>query len=346
MSPRLISIDGATGAGRGQVLRTALALSTVTGQGFEVTRIRAGSLRPGLRPHHLAAVRSAALISNACVGGAFEGSPDLRFEPGPISAGEFRFELEPAGAATLIAQTILGPLATADAPSRLELVGGTHVPASPSFHYLERHWLALVERLGLKARASLARAGFYPKGGGEVAFDVSPWVRPAALRLEERGALVGLRGLSVAGRLKGDVALRQRDAAASLLWERRRLEATWEIVDVASGSPGSFLMLEAVYANGRGAIGIVGERGMRPESVGDRAARDILRFLDATGAVDAYAADQLVLPLILAKGGGVVSTTEVTPHLLKVVEVASWFGFAARVSGAVGESGYVEVDAY
>src|SRR4051812_35039100 len=111
--PRLISIDGTTGDG-GQTLRTALALSTVTGHGFEVTRIHAGDMRPGLRPQQLAAVRAAALICNARVGGAFEGSPDLRFEPGPIGAGEFRFEIGSVGAVTLVAQTVLPPLATAD----------------------------------------------------------------------------------------------------------------------------------------------------------------------------------------------------------------------------------------
>jgi RNA 3'-terminal phosphate cyclase (ATP) len=37
---RLIAIDGAQGEGGGQVLRTALALSAVTGQGFEIAKIR------------------------------------------------------------------------------------------------------------------------------------------------------------------------------------------------------------------------------------------------------------------------------------------------------------------
>jgi RNA 3'-terminal phosphate cyclase (ATP) len=346
MSPRLISIDGAVGEGGGQILRTALALSTVTGQGFEITRIRAGRLRPGLRPQHLAAVRAAAFISNARVGGAFEGSPDLRFEPGAIGAGEFRFEIGTAGAVTLVAQTVLAPLATIDAASRVEIVGGTHVPASPGFHYIERHWLAIVERLGLRAKATLGRAGFYPKGGGEALFEVTPWTRPASLRLEERGSLVGLRGVSLAGRVKGDIAKRQRDAAASLLWEQKRFEAKWDVIEVPSGSPGSFVMLEAVYENGRGAFGVVGERGMRAEAVGEKAARETLRFMEATGAVDGHAADQLVVPLVLARGGGLVSTSEVTKHLQTVVEVVSWFGFKARVEGALGGAGHLEVDAY
>jgi RNA 3'-terminal phosphate cyclase (ATP) len=341
--PRLISIDGAVGEGGGQILRTALALSTVTGQGFEMTRIRAGRLQPGLRPQHVAAVRAATMISNARVGGGFEGSPDLRFEPGPITAGEFRFEIGTAGATTLVLQTVLAPLATAGAPSRVDIAGGTHVPASPSFHYLSRHWMALVARLGLHARTSLVMAGFYPKGGGEVRAEIEPWTRPASLHLEERGPLLQLRGVSGAARVKGNVAERQRDAAAAVLWEKRRLEVAWETIALPSGSPGSFLMLEAVYEQGRYAISHLGERGVPAESVGAHPARELLRFLEGTGAVDAHMADQLAVPLALARGGGRVTTDEVTSHLETVAQIVTLFGIRAEVSGRRGGPGALEV---
>jgi len=80
VSARLIAIDGASGEGGGQILRTALSLSAVTGQGFEMTRIRAGRVRSGLRPQHLAAIRAVGMACGAKVNGAFDGSPDLRFE--------------------------------------------------------------------------------------------------------------------------------------------------------------------------------------------------------------------------------------------------------------------------
>ena len=343
---RLITLDGAVGEGGGQILRTALALSAVTGQGFEITRIRAGRLRPGLRPQHLAAVRAAAMICGARVGGAFEGSPDLRFEPGAVTAGDFRFEIGTAGAATLVLQTVLVPLATAVAPSTVAVTGGTHVPASPPFHFLSRHWLALVERLGLRAKAELLRAGFYPKGGGELRAEVQPWVRPASLELDDRGPLLQIRGISGAARLKGGVAQKQRDAAAEVLWEKRRLEAQWEIVDLPSGSPGSFLMLEAIYDRGRGAFSHLSERGVRTETVGLQAAHELLAFLEGTGAVDGHAADQLALPLAVARGGGRVTTYEVTKHLQTVAHILTLFGIGARVEGLLGGAGQLEVDAH
>jgi RNA 3'-terminal phosphate cyclase (ATP) len=342
-SSRLISLDGSRGEGGGQIVRTALALSAVTGQGFEITRIRAGRAVPGLRPQHLAAVRAATMVCGARVGGAFDGSPDIRFEPGPVAAGDFRFEIATAGAATLVLQTVLLPLATAAQASRVEVTGGTHVPMSPSFDYLARHWSAVVERLGVRFSLTLAKAGFYPPGGGEARAEVQPWPRPASLTLEKRGALLALRGLSGASRLKGDVARRQRDAAQAVLWERRRLEPEWEVVDVPASSPGSFLLLEAVFEEGRAAFGLLGQRGVRAEQVGDRAARTLLKFLDAEGAVDPHLADQLGVPLALSGGGGRVTTSEVTSHLETVAGVIAQFGIPATTWGRRGGPGGLEV---
>ena len=340
---RLISLDGSQGEGGGQIVRTALALSAVTGQGFEITRIRAGRTVPGLRPQHLAAVRAATLACGARVGGAFDGSPDLRFEPGPIAAGDFRFEIATAGAATLVLQTVLLPLATAAQPSRVEVTGGTHVPASPSFHYLDRHWRAVVARLGVAVSLALTRAGFYPPGGGEVRAQTQPWARPATLSLETRGALVAVQGTSGSSRLTGDVAQRQRDTAQAVLWERRRIEAAWEVVDVPAPSPGSFLLLEAVFEEGRAAFGFLGQRGVRAEVVGDRAARTLLKFLDGEGAVDPHLADQLGVPLALSGGGGRVTTSEVTSHLETVAGVIAQFGIPAQTWGRRGGPGGLEV---
>ena len=341
--PRLIQVDGGQGEGGGQILRTALAVSSATGQGFEITRIRASRLRPGLRPQHLAAVRAAAMLCGAKVGGVFEGSPDLRFEPASVEPGSFRFEIATAGAATLVAQTVLAPLATARLPSRVEVTGGTHVPLSPSYDYLARHWAAVVERLGLVLHLSLERVGFHPRGGGELRAEVAPWTRPSSLRIEERGALVEVRGISGASRLKGSVAERQSDAARKRLWEARRLDLAMEITAPPSESPGSFLLLEAIFEQSRAAWGFLGQRGIRAEALGDRAARHLLAFLDAEGAVDPHLADQLAVPLALARGGGVVTTSEVTRHLETVAATLGLFGIPARTWGRRGGPGGLEV---
>ena len=340
----LVALDGAMGEGGGQILRTALALSAVTGQGFELERIRARRPRPGLQPQHLAAIRAVTMACGARVSGAFDGSPDLRFEPGPVSPGDFRFEIGTAGAVSLVLETVLPVLGTAASASRIVALGGTHVPTSPSFEYLARHWTAAARDLGLAVRMDLVRAGFYPPGGGEVKAEVQPWARPARLDLSERGKLVALCGVSGSGRVKGNLAERQREGAARVLWERRRLEVEWQVLDVSADSPGSFLFLQAVFERGRGGFGFLGQRGVRAEVLGDRAARRLLHFLEEEeGAVDPHLADQLVVPLALAGGGGRVTTVEVTRHLETAVEVAARFGVTAKVWGRRGGPGGLEI---
>jgi len=256
-----------------------------------------------------------------------------------------------AGAATLVLQTIVAPLATTEGSSHVAVTGGTHVPASPSYDYLARHWSAMVARLGLQPHFDLVRAGFYPPGGGEIRAEVRPWTRPApALVLEKRGALVELVGTSGArepAKGKGDMARRQADAARERLWEARRLESRWQIVDMAASSPGSFLLLEALFENGRAALGLLGERGLRAEILGDRAARRLLRLLgDEEAAVDPLLADQLAVPLAIGRGGGRVATSQVTAHLQTVAGLVSLFGLGARTWGRRGGPGGLEVDAW
>jgi RNA 3'-terminal phosphate cyclase (ATP) len=340
---RLIPLDGSAGEGGGQILRAALTLAAVTGQGFEMTRIRERRAHPGLRPQHLAAVRSVAMACGAQVHGAFEGSPDLRFEPGPIRAGEFRFEIDTAGSAPLVLQTVLPLLARADGASRVEVKGGTHVPGSPSFHFLQRHWCPVVKEMGLSFDLSLESAGFFPRGGGEIVGSAAPLGAGVPLRFEERGALLAIRGISGAARLRGGVAERQRDAVVERLWEERRLEAAIDVLQCDAASPGSFLLLEACFESGRAALGLLGHRGLRAELLGDRAARWVLRFLDEGAAVDPHLADQLAVPAAVSGLGARIVTGEVTRHLETVAMVLGAFGIPARVEGQRGRPGVFEV---
>ncbi|HEU4923856.1 MAG TPA: RNA 3'-terminal phosphate cyclase [Burkholderiales bacterium] len=54
----MIEVDGSFGEGDGQLVRTAVALSALTGKGLRIARVRAKRARPGLAPQHLAAVRA------------------------------------------------------------------------------------------------------------------------------------------------------------------------------------------------------------------------------------------------------------------------------------------------
>src|SRR5688500_12299105 len=141
-------IDGSEGEGGGQLLRTSLSLSMVTGTPFRIDRIRAGRAKPGLLRQHLTAVQAAQAICGAEVEAAELGSRTLTFRPGRVVPGEYRASVGSAGSATLVLQTLLPALLRVDAPSSLLLEGGTHNPSAPPFDFLERVFAPLLARMG------------------------------------------------------------------------------------------------------------------------------------------------------------------------------------------------------
>jgi len=340
-------LDGSIGEGGGQVLRSALTLSLLTGQAFHMTRIREARPRPGLFPQHLAAVQAAAQISGAELSGDRIGSRELRFAPGPVRPGQYHFDIGTAGATALVLQTVLLPLAVADGASRLSVSGGTHVPWSPCFHYLDWHWRPLLARIGIAFRLELAMAGFYPQGGGELRALIPGGARPLALQLVERGALLRLRGLSAVADLPLEIAARQRDQALRRLGGRvPNVEVRIDVEALPARSRGTVLLLLAEFEHSQACFFALGARGKRAERVADEAVDGLFGFLEGRGAVDRWMADQLLLPLALAGPGSVLSTAAVSSHLLTNAAVIGRFlPLLITVEGAAGESGLVRIEA-
>src|SRR5919109_942980 len=111
----MLTIDGSHGEGGGQILRTSLALSLVTGKPFHLKNVRARRSKPGLQPQHLMSVRAAAQIGQARLRGAQRDSTDLVFERGVVVRGNSPFAIAPAGATGLVLHTVYLPLALAGA---------------------------------------------------------------------------------------------------------------------------------------------------------------------------------------------------------------------------------------
>ena len=181
-----LTIDGSLGEGGGQVLRSALALSILTGRPFRIEKIRAGRKKPGLLRQHLTAVQAAARISGADVQGATMRSTELVFEPGEIQPGEHHFSIGTAGSTTLVAQTVLVPLLRAKEPSRVVIEGGTYNSSAPPFDHFARSFAPILERMGAQLDVRLVRPGFHPAGGGRIEVDIEP-SKLAPSELEERG---------------------------------------------------------------------------------------------------------------------------------------------------------------
>src|SRR5262245_1101885 len=202
-------IDGSQGEGGGQILRTALALSLVTGTPFRLEKIRAGRDRPGLLRQHLTAVTAAVEIGSATADGVALGSPELVFRPGPVRPGTYRFAVGTAGSAGLVLQTVLPPLLGAAGSSTIVVEGGTHNRHAPPFDFLDRAFLPLLARMGARVRATLDRPGFYPAGGGQLTVEVTPTPALAPLTLLERGAARRRRARAVVANLPAAIAHRE-----------------------------------------------------------------------------------------------------------------------------------------
>ncbi|MGP1684584.1 MAG: RNA 3'-terminal phosphate cyclase, partial [Giesbergeria sp.] len=194
-----ITLDGSTGEGGGQILRTGLALSMVTGRPLHIQQIRAKRPKPGLMRQHLACAQAAQAVCGGQAEGAELGSQAMQFTPGAVRSGDYRFQIATAGSCLLVLQTVLPALMLADGESRVQLSGGTHNPMAPPFDFLERAFAPLLRRLGVGLDLQLQRRGFYPAGGGEVAVRITPPAQPLApVDVLERGPLQNAWGEALA----------------------------------------------------------------------------------------------------------------------------------------------------
>jgi RNA 3'-phosphate cyclase len=338
-----LSIDGSIGEGGGQVLRTSLTLALITGRSFTLNNIRQRRTKPGLMAQHLKAVEAAREVGKAKVEGARLGSQFLVFEPTGLYSGEFHFDIGTAGSTSLVLQTILPPLSFAAASSTVTLIGGTHVPWSPCFHFLDLHWLHHMRKIGFNIRLELDAAGFYPRGGGRVLATVWPASTLSALCLTNRGPLERIRGISAVANLDLSVAERQRVQALKRLSDVSR-ETEIEILCLSSPSKGSLLLLLAEFKNSQCCFYGLGALGKPAESVADEAVNEFLELLATDGAIDHYLSDQLVLPLALAPGVSEIRTSKVTQHLTTNAEIIKMFlPVSIEVDGEIGQPGSIRI---
>lgn len=342
----MIEIDGNIGEGGGQILRTALSLSCVTGRPFRIVNIRKGRAKPGLMRQHLVAVQAAARIVRAQVFGDTLGSTELRFIPGKVIPGEYSFAIGTAGATPLVMQTLIPPLLHAGGKSSLTLSGGTHVPFSPSWHYLAEVFAPALAMLGGCIELTLDSCGFYPKGGGNVRCRVTPADRLAPLHAELRGRLLRVTGCSAVGNLSPSIAERQRRAALEQLDSLRGAGVPLEIEirEVTAFGQGTFLFLKGEYEHAVAGFTALGARGKPAEIVGGEAAAEFLRHHETGMPVDPYLADQLVPYLALAGGTSVYATSRITGHLETNLRITGFFlDIATKLTGKRDGPGSVRI---
>jgi RNA 3'-terminal phosphate cyclase (ATP) len=350
----MVTIDGSHGEGGGQVVRTTLALSAITGQPTRIENIRARRKNPGLRPQHLTAVRAAAAVCRAQLEGDHLGSQTLSFTPTHSPCpGEYSFDVADAsqggsaGSVGLVFQTVILPLAMAGSggpspESRLVIRGGTHVRWAPPVPYLQHVFLPAVSKIGIDATIELTRWGFYPVGGGEIVAKITGGIQSLRpIHMTTRGSLLRVWGTAAVANLPAHIPQRMANRARNLL-ARAGLQSSVETSRLRGAGPGASIFLWAEYEHTRAGFTAYGQKGLPAEQVAEAACEELLEYHDSEAPVDPYLADQMILPMAMTEGESQVTTSRVTQHLLTNVWVVQQFlSLDISIQGELGARGIV-----
>lgn len=298
--PATIQIDGSQGEGGGQILRTALALSMITGQAFELINIRAGRKKPGLMRQHLVCVQASQHISQAYVEGAELHSQRLYFAPQHVQSGKYQFQIGSAGSTTLVLQTLLPALLLQNEASELTISGGTHNPLAPTADFIEQCFLPVLEKLGIAVEFKLNKAGFFPIGAGEIQIKIQPWQHRNKLNLLDRGTLQTTKAFAAVLNLSEEAKIAQRELAT--LNKRLKLD-TQQQFHLNGISQGNTVYVKVEHQHHIQLFTALGEMRKSAEQIANHLAEQVKQYLESNASVDEYLADQLLLPLALGQGG-------------------------------------------
>lgn len=319
---RILEIDGSKGEAGGQILRTAIGLSCVTGKPVRIFNIRKGRPVPGLKAQHLKGIEAAAKLCNAQVKGLKIGSKEIEFLPKEISEKKLQIDVETAGSVTLVLQTLMIPAAVAGRDFIFEISGGTHVPWSPTTGYFRHVFCEFLGKMGVSVESETLSYGFYPKGGGKIIVMVKPSSLLIPVTLTSRGKHVFTEGWSSASKdlVKNHVAERQMEAAEKILNPIKK-----SVKYVPSPSPGSAITLVSFFGNCFLGASSIGERGKSAEKVGQEAASLLKKNVDSGACMDDWMVDQILPYLALAKGKSEVSVEKITHHAKTNISVIERF---------------------
>ncbi len=286
----MIEVDGGYLEGGGQIVRTCIALSAITGKPVHIFNIRKGREKPGLKHQHLEGIRAAAQITNAEIEGAELNSTEILFKPKIIRGGDYTIDTKTAGAITLVLQTLIPMCLYAESQINLIVRGGTAVPFSPTVEYLHNVFKFYLEKMGIKIEFKIKRHGFYPRGGGEVVCRIqSQKIKP--IEIDKRGELKGIEVKAVSSE-----HLRNARVGERLIMGFQSVlpKAHFKYQYVPADSPGCFIQAFARYENVVLGAGALGEKGKRAEDVGKDAGREMSSLLESESCVDLWMVDQII----------------------------------------------------
>ncbi|WP_456471691.1 RNA 3'-terminal phosphate cyclase [Methanocaldococcus sp.] len=309
----MIVIDGSEGGG--QILRTAIALSALTGESVKIINIRKMRKNKGLGRQHIACVKALKKLCNAEVHGLYLGSEELIFIPSKLSPKDFEIDIGSAGSISLVIQSLLPLTLGINKSFTVKIKGGTDVKNAPPIDYTKNITLKILDKFGVKTELKVLKRGFYSEGGGLVEFKEFP-SKIEYIDLVEFSNSNLVEGIAYVQNLDVNIARRMRKRAVDLL-NKNRLEGLIKIESSKGISTGAGIVLW----NDTIGSSYLGEKGLRAEIVAERAVNFLLEERSSGMALDRYMGDQIIPFLGYTKGKvGVSKITDHTINNIKVVE--------------------------
>lgn len=317
----MLEIDGIKGGG--QILRTSIGLSALTGIPIRIKNIRKGKPKTqGLMVQHLEGILAVAKLCGAEVTNARIGSTEIEFVPKEIRSEDLEIKISTAGSISLLFQSLQIPAAFGEKEIKIKIKGGSTASSwSPPVHYTQNVFLPIVRKMGYEAEINIIKEGFYPKGGAEVEIFVKPVKKLSALELIERGEFKEIEIFSVVGSLDESICDREIKHASKHLTEKgfpkivskKKVERTF--------SQGNVLNIFSRFENTVLGSNSLGERGMLAEKVAEESVEGIIKSINSNSCLDKHMSDQIIPFIALAEGKSKIKIEEMTEHITTNIEI-------------------------
>ncbi len=341
----MINIDGSWGEGGGQVLRVAIALSSVLCKPVKIHDIRANRPKPGLQTQHLTAIKAMTELTNAEVSGETIGSKEILFRPHKVRQNKLVFDTKTAASTTLILQGLIPAAIFASGKVEGVFYGGTNNPWAPPIEYMQHVFLPTLLKMGVKGTITLLKRGFYPKGGGSISFKFEPVDFLKPIEIIEFNKIESLFGLSYSCKLPCHIVTRMAKSADYFLSKKLNLDSriATECLQLdderCSLDPGCGIALFTKLKSGGILSGdSLGRINKSAEKVGLKAAKVLADQALTKAPVDVYLADQLIPFMALSKGRSSLLVTKLSKHAITCIHVTEEItGVSFNVSGGLGK---------
>jgi RNA 3'-terminal phosphate cyclase (ATP) len=321
----LLIVDGSTGEGGGQILRSALTISTIIKKPVKIINIRTKRNNPGLRHQHVTTIKLLSKLFNINIENVRLGAEwiNIIFDNKDIEINKdiLNIDIGTAGSIPLLLQTLIPTIAISQQNIVIQLTGGTDVKYSPTIDYIKYVIKDIFSKIGIFFNINVIKRGFYPNGKGIVNIDIQKanTLKPIDFcNFKEINPNI----LSIVGNLPKHITDRQISGALLNLEKNGIKCDKYKSSIENSASSGSSILIYSTSESGiyLGADS-VGEKNIRAETVGYNASKRFIEDYKFQACIDSHLADMLVLPLSFVKEKSRYKISAISQHLLTNLEI-------------------------